>query len=106
MLKANTGHVNKMVKNLIKSMNQVPVDSLIRIICSDENWKGKVPYFGISCSGEILFHQSKLAASFVLFQGSDRSPGRQARGRPARNPRGVGAGNVERQGQTGGRGGV
>lgn len=43
----------------------------------------------ISCSGEILFHQSKVAASFVLSQGSDRSPGRQARGRPARNPRGA-----------------
>lgn len=48
----------------------------------------------------------KLAGSFVLSQGSDRSPGRQARGRPARNPRGAGAGNVEHQGQTGGRGGV
>lgn len=60
----------------------------------------------ISCSGEILFHQSKVAASFVLSQGSDRSPGRQARGRPARNPRGAWAGNVEHQGQTGGRGGV
>lgn len=64
----------------------------------------KLPW--ISCSGEILFHQSKLAGSFVLSQGSDRSPGRQARGRPARNPRGAGAGNVKHQGQTGGRGGV
>lgn len=53
----------------------------------------------ISCSG-------KLAGSFVLSQGSDRSPGRQARGRPARNPRGARAGNVEHQGQTGGGGGV
>lgn len=66
--------------------------------------KKKVP--DISCSGKIFLRQSKLAGSFVLSQGSDRSPGGQTRGRPARNPRGVRAGNVEHEGQTGGRGGV